>query len=413
MTNIFLRNFFIFISVERAERRLPIVNEFLGEYIPMRSRWLLAVMLLFALAVAPVLSPIIPVQAQDDDGTEEDPEVLVTITGMVEVLEDDLIVIDGVEIAPAGAFIPAELEVGDYVEVTGYLLSDDTLQAVELIKLEDVDEDGVPDEEDNCPEVANPEQEDTDEDGIGDACDPDLIDTDEDGVVDAEDNCPEVANPEQEDADEDGIGDACDPDLIDTDEDGVVDAEDNCPETPNPEQEDTDEDGVGDACDEDEDDEEQDDACDTDNHPVAESIAYEYELDYETVIGWHCDGFGFGEIVIALMLAEETGEEVEDYLDMRTEDMGWGVIMQEAGVHPSELAGRGVGRGRPPFADSDDSEEDGEDADNGRGRGRGNGNGNPGGGPPDGNPGNGNPGGGNPGNGNPGGGPPSGKGPNK
>lgn len=38
---------------------------------------------------------------------------------------------------------------------------------------EDSDGDGIPDEEDNCPNVANPDQEDSDGDGIGDACDTD------------------------------------------------------------------------------------------------------------------------------------------------------------------------------------------------------------------------------------------------
>ena len=36
----------------------------------------------------------------------------------------------------------------------------------------DTDGDGIPDDEDNCPVDANPNQEDTDGDGIGDVCDP-------------------------------------------------------------------------------------------------------------------------------------------------------------------------------------------------------------------------------------------------
>lgn len=82
----------------------------------------------------------------------------------------------------------------------------------------DRDQDGVPDESDNCPDVYNPDQNDTDHDGFGDACDycPTLATTvnhDEDGdlVGDECDLCP--GRPDfQDDSDHDGIGDACDPD---------------------------------------------------------------------------------------------------------------------------------------------------------------------------------------------------------
>jgi hypothetical protein len=97
----------------------------------------------------------------------------------------------------------------------------------------DSDCDGTPDEQDNCPEVPNPEQEDNDGDGLGDVCD----------------NCPNIANPGQADEDEDGVGDCCDPDLPDGDSDGVNDVCDNCVWDENPFQEDGDGDGVGDACD--------------------------------------------------------------------------------------------------------------------------------------------------------------------
>jgi endonuclease I len=40
-------------------------------------------------------------------------------------------------------------------------------------EIEDVDGDGIPDDEDNCPSVPNEEQADADEDDVGDVCDPD------------------------------------------------------------------------------------------------------------------------------------------------------------------------------------------------------------------------------------------------
>ena len=86
--------------------------------------------------------------------------------------------------------------------------------------LPDSDGDGIPDENDNCPNDPNPDQKDNDLDGIGDVCDPD---DDNDTITDSIDNCPLVANPEQTDSDNDTLGDACD----------------NCPLIANPGQEDS------------------------------------------------------------------------------------------------------------------------------------------------------------------------------
>lgn len=71
----------------------------------------------------------------------------------------------------------------------------------------DSDNDGINDDDDNCPNTDNLDQLDTDNDGEGDVCDED---DDDDGVLDVDDNCPLTPNPDQSDADNDGIGDACD-----------------------------------------------------------------------------------------------------------------------------------------------------------------------------------------------------------
>jgi hypothetical protein len=94
---------------------------------------------------------------------------------------------------------------------------------------QDGDFDGVPDNLDNCPTIANTSQDDLEGDKHGDACD----------------NCISVVN-DQTNGDGDALGDACDPDI---DNDGFPNGSDNCPYAAN-DQTDTDGDGIGDACDE-------------------------------------------------------------------------------------------------------------------------------------------------------------------
>jgi hypothetical protein len=118
-----------------------------------------------------------------------------------------------------------------------------TPEVLATLNPDDSDNDGIPNDVDNCVLTVNADQADTDGDGAGDACD---ADTDGDGVPDVEDNCPFIGNAQQSDTDSDGTGDVCD---ADADNDGVLDADDNCPFIVNPEQDDTDADGNGDACD--------------------------------------------------------------------------------------------------------------------------------------------------------------------
>lgn len=122
----------------------------------------------------------------------------------------------------------------------GWNIDNIEISAYECSAPQDSDQDGIPDGEDNCPLVQNPDQNDYDTDGVGDLCD----------------NCPDVSNPDQTDIDSDGVGDTCDT-CIDTDGDGYGDPgyanntcdDDNCPEISNPDQLDADEDGIGDLCD--------------------------------------------------------------------------------------------------------------------------------------------------------------------
>jgi hypothetical protein len=88
--------------------------------------------------------------------------------------------------------------------------------------LPDQDDDGVPDSNDNCPAVANPDQIDIDGDFLGDSCD---LDDDNDSIADVIDNCPLIPNTNQDDQDNDGQGDACDGD---SDGDNVADNDDLC-----------------------------------------------------------------------------------------------------------------------------------------------------------------------------------------
>jgi len=98
----------------------------------------------------------------------------------------------------------------------------------------DSDNDGIPDNRDNCPYDYNPSQSDNDGDRKGNACD---SDDDNDGIPDGEDDCQYYPGPR------------CTSGCPDGDDDCVRDSQDNCPYDYNPGQEDSDGDSLGNICD--------------------------------------------------------------------------------------------------------------------------------------------------------------------
>ena len=67
-------------------------------------------------------------------------------------------------------------------------------------------------------------------------------------------------------------------------------------------------------------------------HPVGWRIANTYDLDYDEVMGWFCDGYGFGQIMLALQTSNITELPAEDLLQMKTEQGGWGRVWQGLGL---------------------------------------------------------------------------------
>ena len=241
----------------------------------------------------------------------EDP-YLFEFTGVLSFGENGGIMIGGVYVlAPAGTFNPPMFQEGDEITITGYLLNDDTIQVTGIMI---VLED---------PEVT-PEPEMTPE--------PEATPS-----VDEEDDC--VAS--EEDGEE----------SVDGEEETLC------------------YDPIGD-------------------HPIATVIATEFELDYDEVSGWHDDGYGFGEIARALLLvqelqeaAEANGETLDEDFDiysifaLREEGNGWGQILANYDIHPSDLAPGRIFSNRPENAGRpEDAGNNGNGGGNGNANGNGNGN---------------------------------------
>ncbi|MEX2029749.1 MAG: DUF5666 domain-containing protein [Anaerolineales bacterium] len=90
-------------------------------------------------------------------------------------------------------------------------------------------------------------------------------------------------------------------------------------------------------------------------HPVGAGIAETYGVEYDQVMAWFCDGgFGFGQIMLALMTQDQTGTSADETLARRAGGEGWGEIWisMELIGKPSEINPPGAPENAdagPPF----------------------------------------------------------------
>jgi len=71
-------------------------------------------------------------------------------------------------------------------------------------------------------------------------------------------------------------------------------------------------------------------------HPMASALAEKFGVTTEWVMGYFCDGYGMGAIMLALKTHELTGADADTLLADRASGMGWGAIWKELKLIGSE-----------------------------------------------------------------------------
>ena len=76
-------------------------------------------------------------------------------------------------------------------------------------------------------------------------------------------------------------------------------------------------------------------------HPLATKLAERYGVTEQWVMGYFCDGYGMGAIMLALKTSQIDGIDAtpEALLTERSNGVGWGNIWKSIGLIGSERAG--------------------------------------------------------------------------
>ena len=72
--------------------------------------------------------------------------------------------------------------------------------------------------------------------------------------------------------------------------------------------------------------------CSTLNpHPIAQGMVETFDVSYDEVMSWYCDGYAFSDILLALETSDLADVPVPDLLPL-TENQSWDEIWDDLGV---------------------------------------------------------------------------------
>lgn len=75
--------------------------------------------------------------------------------------------------------------------------------------------------------------------------------------------------------------------------------------------------------------------------PEAVRLAQQYNVTYQEIMGWFCQGFGFGEIKQAYDLSIQSELPASQVFAMRSSGLGWGQIKQQLAPKSTQTSGSG------------------------------------------------------------------------
>ncbi len=74
-------------------------------------------------------------------------------------------------------------------------------------------------------------------------------------------------------------------------------------------------------------------------HPLAAKVGERFGVTEDWVMGYFCDGYGMGAIMLALKTSEIDGADPEELLEGRAQGKGWGRIWKDLDLIGSEKEG--------------------------------------------------------------------------